>query len=410
VSLRGKLAVIALVYVIEGYPMAIFRDVWPVYFRHQGVALSTHQGVALSTIGAISGLYVAWSLKVLWSPLIDRFGERRQWIAGALGTMGIALLLLAGRDPDPDALLWAILGAFCFASATQDIAIDAYTIGIVERGEEGPANGVRITAYRIALLVGGGGLVFLPDRIGWPATWFVAAGLFGAMAAGLLLCPRVAVPLEARRETIAPMRRWLGRPGVLFVLLFVLFYRIGDLAIAPMLKPFWVDRQLSLDEIAFVSSILGGIATMVGAVLGGVIVSRLGIGRALVVVGVLALASNLGYALAAAFPTSGRPGVYAASLVESFCGGLAAAGFMSYLMRICEKEHAAVQYAALTSLYALPGTFAGAVSGVAVEQMGYASFFALTALLALPAFAFLPGARGWLGGESLSGAKRHIAQ
>jgi PAT family beta-lactamase induction signal transducer AmpG len=148
--------------------------------------------------------------------------------------------------------------------------------------------------------------------------------------------------------------------------------------------------------MALISTTLGAIATMGGAALGGWIVARLGIGRALIVVGILALASNLGYAGAAWLPESGRPGIYAASLVESFCSGLAAAGFLSFLMNICDRRHAAVQYAALTGLYALPGTFAGAASGVAVEWMGYGSYFALTAGLALPAFLCLPRARKWI--------------
>ncbi len=176
----------------------------------------------------------------------------------------------------------------------------------------------------------------------------------------------------------------------------MLLYRVGDLGMAPMLKPFWVDRGLSHGEMALISTTLGAIATMGGAVVGGWIVARLGIGRALLVVGILALASNLGYAGAAWLPASGRAGIYTASLVESFCSGLAAAGFLSFLMNICDRKHAAVQYATLTGLYALPGTFAGAASGVAVEWMGYGSYFALTAGLALPAFLFLPSARKWI--------------
>jgi PAT family beta-lactamase induction signal transducer AmpG len=168
---------------------------------------------------------------------------------------------------------------------------------------------------------------------------------------------------------------------------------------APMLKPFWVDRGASHEEIALVSTTLGMVATIAGAALGGWIVVRRGIGSALVVVGILALASNLGYAGAAAAPGSGDAGLYSASLVESASSGLASAAFLAFLMRICEKEHAAVQYAALTALYALPGTLAGALSGRAVELAGYASYFAATALLALPAFAVLPRARAWLDGD-----------
>jgi PAT family beta-lactamase induction signal transducer AmpG len=389
VGLRKKLFIIAAVYVVEGFPMGIFRDLWPVYFREHGVSLAT--------IGALNLLFFAWSFKFLWSPLVDRFGERRQWIAAALCVMAVSQLLLPAVGPERiDFFFWALLIVFCIGSATQDIAIDAYTIGIVEHGEEGPANSARLIAYRIGVIAAGGGLLLLPGRIGWAGTFTAAAALMAVMASGVFACPRVEVPAEARRDVWGAFRSWQGRGSVVLVLCFVLLYRIGDSGMAPMLKPLWVDLGYSKDEIALVSTSLGAIATMGGAAVGGWIVARLGIGRALLVVGILALASNLGYAGAAWFPESGKAGMYTASVVESFCSGLAGAGFVSFLMNICDRKHAAVQYATLTGLYAIPGTFAGAASGVAVEWMGYGSYFALTAALALPAFAFLPSARGWI--------------
>jgi PAT family beta-lactamase induction signal transducer AmpG len=387
VSLRRTLGVIALVYVVEGWPVGV-RGVWQVYFRDHGVSLAA--------IGALSVLNLAWSLKVLWSPLVDRFGERRAWIQGALAVMAGALAVLAWRSPAPDAVLWTALALFCVASATQDIAIDAYTIGLVERGAEGPANAVRIPAYRIGLLAAGAGLLLLPGRIGWPATWSLAALACLGLAASVSAVPRAEVAREARRELWPALGRWLSRPGAREVLLFVFLYRIGDLAMGPMVNPFWVDRGMTHEQIAFVSTTLGMLATILGAALGGWLVSRRGIGPALLVVGILALASNLGYALVAVLPASGRAGLYAASLVESTCGGLAAAGFLAFLMRICEKEHAAVQYAALSALAMLAGTLIGALSGVAVERTGYALYFAGTALVGLPALALLPRARRWL--------------
>lgn len=388
-SLRQKLGVIAGVYVIEGFPMGIFRDLWPVYLREAGASLGW--------IGLVSGLYLAWSLKPLWSPLVGRFGEYRQWIAGALVVVAISMLIVPQLDPLGSRwLLFAAIALLCVASATQDIAIDAYTIGLVDPGEEGPANAVRINAYRIALILAGGGLLLLPNRIGWQATHWVGALAALAMAACLVRAPTVEVPLAARRDLRGSFRSWTRRSGLPSVLAFVLLYRLGDLAIGPMIKTFWVDRGISLEKIALVSTTLGSAATMAGAVLGGWIVARFGIGRGLWIVGVLAVASNLGYAAAAAFPELGDRAIYAAGVIESFCGGLAAAGFMSYLMRICDRQHAAVQYATLSGLYALPGTIAGAISGAAVEALGYAVFFALTALVAAPAFLFLPAARRWI--------------
>jgi PAT family beta-lactamase induction signal transducer AmpG len=389
-SLRHKLSIMALVYLIEGFPMGVYANVWPVFFRRHDVSLTE--------IGWLSGLYVAWSAKVLWSPLVDRFGERRQWIAACLIVMAVCLVAIGAADIQQLGLfLWLLFSLYCIASATQDVAIDAYAIGLTDRGEEGPINSMKVTAYRAGLLAAGSGLLFLPRWIGWPGTFAVAAAFSAAMAASVFAAPRVAVPAESRRETLIPLKRWLGRGGAVPVLSFILLYRVGDRAMGPMLTPFWVDRGFSDEEIATVSGAFGIGATVVGAIVGGAVVARIGIGRSLWALGSLALASNLGYAAAAAFPEWGRAGVYAASIVESFCGGLATAAFLSYLMRICEREHAAVQYALVTAIYALAGSLISIPSGWLADQLGYARYFALTALYALPAFVFLPRARGWIG-------------
>ncbi len=398
-TLRRKLSVIALVYVIEGFPMGVYAHVWPVFFRREGVSRTA--------IGLLAGLSIAWSLKVLWSPLVDRFGERRQWIACCLIAMALCLLSLSNVDATHvGPLLWGVLGLYCVASATQDIAIDAYTIGLVDRGEEGLANSMRVAAYRIGLIAAGGGLLFLPRWIGWDGTFGVAAAASALMAATVYAAPRVAVPAESRKEVLGSLRRWLGQGGALPVLLFVLLYRVGDRAMGPMIHTFWVDRGFSNEEIASVSTGLGAGAMVAGAVVGGLVVARIGIGRSLWILGAFALASNLAYAGAAAFPEYGRTGVYAASIVESFCGGLATAAFLSFLMRICQKEHAAVQYALLTAVYALAGSLVAMSSGWITDRLDYAGYFALTAVFALPAFAFLPGARRWIGAEPTWGARQ----
>jgi PAT family beta-lactamase induction signal transducer AmpG len=368
--------------------MGVYADVWPVFFRRHGATLAA--------IGWLSGLSIAWSLKVFWSPLVDRFGERQHWIAACLALMAGCLAVFAGADRDGvGGIAWLAIGLFCLASATQDIAIDAYTIGLVERGHEGPANSVRITAYR-AGLIAAGGMLLLPRWIGWSGAFLAAALACALLAAAVLACPRVAVPEVARRELVPAMWRWILREGVVSVAAFVLLYRVGDRAMGPMVTPFWVDQGFSNEQIAFTKTTLGTLATVAGAVCGGGVVARIGIGRALGALGVLAMASNLGYAAAAALD-AGWAGVAAASVVESFCSGLASAAFLSYLMRICEKEHAAVQYALVTSLYAFAGTLVAAPSGWITERIGYTAYFALTAAFALPAFAFLRRAQGWIG-------------
>ncbi len=396
-TLRRKLGIVFLVYVIEGAPAGVFHTLWPIYLRSEGVGLRE--------IGWVAGLSVAWSLKALWSPLVDRYGELRRWIAGCLVAMTACLLVLASGDATAlGGALWIALAGFCIASATQDVAIDAYTIGLVDRGEEGPTNSVRTAAYRTGVLGAGAGLLLLADPIGWPATFAVAALLWIFLAASLAACPALPVPEAERRDVWGSLLRWAERPSAAGAFLFVLLYRVADRAMAPMVHPFWLDRGFSNAEIASVSAGAGAVATVAGAALGGLVVSRIGIPRALFALGVLALASNLGYAAAATWPESGRAGVYAASVLESFCSGLATAAFLSFLMRICDKQHAAVQYAVAYAMASIAGALVSIPSGQLTEWLGYGAYFALSACFGLPAFAFLPAAKRWMGAAGEPGA------
>lgn len=382
VSLRRKLAFVAALYFIEGFPPGVAADVWPVWFRETGASLVE--------IGWLSTLMAAYSLKFLWSPLVDARGTYVGWITGALVVMSVMLASLAmAPGAERDGFVFAALIVFCLASATQDIAIDAYTIGFLDRGEEGPANGVRITAYRVAIVVGGGALLFLPRWVGWHGTHAVAAAMLAALTVLVRFVPRIPRTEADRGAWWPALRRWLAQPGILWVLAFVLLFRLGDQAMGPMVKPFWKDRGLTNEEIGLVSVTIGFFATVGGALLGGAYVGRHGLVRGLLVLGLFAMLSNFGYAAAAAFPDLGRFAIYGASITESFCTGLATSAFLSLLMRVCEKEHAAVQFACLSAFSMLP-RFLGPVFGLGAQQLGYPAWFAGSALLAVPALALLP--------------------
>ncbi|MDG2308781.1 MAG: MFS transporter [Candidatus Binatia bacterium] len=384
-----KLWWVSVLYFAEGFPFGIAIDNLPVYFRVHGVSLAD--------IGLMSLLGAPWTLKVFWAPLVDRYGERRHWIAASLASMAALLAVLPLLDPaTPGFWTWGLLLLFTTASATQDIAIDAYTIGLLAPGEEGVANGVRVSAYRVALVASGGGLVIFAGTAGWPAVFWLASGLLLTMAVAAWFTPPVVVAAKGEpREWLAPLRDWLARPGAVAVLGFVLIYKLGDAAMAPMVKPFWLDRGLSVEEIGLVSTSIGVFASLAGAMLGGVYTSRAGMYRALWVLGFAQAASNLGYASVAA-ADGGRYAIYAASLLESFTGGLGTAAFLSFLMHICDKRQAATEYALLSALFGFTRSVAGGVSGFAAARLGYAEFFAVTFLLAMPAYALLPWVRSWI--------------
>ena len=364
-TLRKKIHWVAILYLAEGFPFGIVVKTLPIYFKDHGVPNRVIGGLALLT--------VPWSLKVLWSPLLDRWPRYGRWASGCLLCMAVLIAIIPSFDPG--AITWplvVLLVLIAVAGATNDIAIDAYTIRLVDRGQEGPVNGVRVAAYRVAIILSGALFLSQKSALGYPA-------LFRITAAFLLLLAFIAwrAPSEPRRSEgdregftaiLAGVRAWLARPGSLGVLFFILLYNLGDVAIAPMVSPFWLDRGYEVEELGWITLGLGIGLTIAGALVGGVIVSRIGIFRALWTLGLTQGFSNLGYA-GAAFWGWGRPGMYAASMVESFTDGLGTAALLAFLMRLCEKELAATQYALLSAVFALSRAIFGAPSGLAAEGM-----------------------------------------
>lgn len=398
-----KLTWVAILYFAEGFPFGIVNGAFPVFFRIHGVRLA-EIGLFVSLVG------LPWTLKFLWAPAVDLWGQRRVWVAGCQILLALGLLAILAVDPSRmSGALWTVVLGLAIFSATQDIAIDAYTIELLDEKELGPANGVRVTAYRVALIAAGGLFVALAGTVGWSFAFLAAAAI---MALCSLLAARL--PRATRRPAgdgaasgtgsprtgsleqavWTPLRQFFGSPGFLVVMLFVLTFKLGDMALGPMVRPFWVDRRFTLVEIGAVPGTLGVGATILGALLGGALTARWGIFRALWVLGIFQAASNLGYAAVAALPPS-TPLMYLASIVESFCGGLGTAPFLAFLMSICDKAHPATQYALLSALFSLAQNLMGAVSGWATERIGYAAYFLLTFFLAWPALLLLPWVWRW---------------
>jgi PAT family beta-lactamase induction signal transducer AmpG len=292
---------------------------------------------------------------------------------------------------------WLILVLMVTLSATQDIAIDAYTIEATTTRELGVANSVRIAAYRISMFTAGGLLIWLAGRQGWPASFLVGATLIGALTVAALFIPEPKRTVARAMPLWEPLRELLSRPQIWAVALFALLFKVDIYAMEPMTRPFWVDRGFTLEEIGAILTPGRIIATVSGAVLGGLLTTRLGIFRGLWTLGILQALSSLGYAAAATLPAS-KPLIIGAALFENFAHGLGTAAFLAFLMSVCERRYAATQFAVLSALLALSRTLAGGASGLLTENLGYGRYFFLTFLLALPAFALLP----WIKGASRS--------
>lgn len=383
-----------MLYVAEGLPFGVVSKIWPVWFRTAGVSLAE--------IGLMSLLALPWSWKPLWAPLVDRFGSRRVWIASALSLLTLLALLMPVVGPASlGPVLILLLLAFTLASATQDIAIDAWTVQVAQGKQLGWVNGVRASAYRVAVIVAGGVALLVADRWGWDAAWAMVAAAFACLAVAATFLPQGAAlrsqsGATAGDRSIPELFRaflaWAFRPQMIPVVLFALLYKLGDQTMGKMVEPFWLDQGMTLSEIGLISNTLGLGLTIAGALAGGAFVSRVGLFRGLLWLGLGQALSNLGYAAVAALPLP-RESIYFASAIESFTQGLGTAALLAFLTAACRPEHAATEYALLSSLFAFSREVAGAVSGFLAQGLGYATFFVLTTLLAFPALALLPWLR-----------------
>jgi PAT family beta-lactamase induction signal transducer AmpG len=381
-------------------------------------------GVKRATIGAFALVGTPYALKFLWSPLIDRLppplpiGRRRGWGVTIQVALIAAIVALGACDPRAHLLAMGALAVLvAFLSASQDIVIDAWRVEILSPEQQGPGAGMIQTGYRIAMLVSGAGALIIADRAGWFAAYATMAALLALAMLVFLLGPEPAAPpqsdrrsrgLNAAREWIAtavvgPFADFMQRRRWFAILLFVLGYKLGEAMAGVMAMPLYVAIGFSLSEIAAVSKLIGFFATVIGALVGGVVTVRLGIIRALLLCGILQSAGNLAYVLQA---VGGHRLDYLAICVaaENVTGAMAGAALIAYLSELCSPAFTATQYALLSSLAAVGRTVFASSGGVLAERMGWVSFFLLTTVVTLPALALLV----WISrtGEAASGGLR----
>ena len=381
-------ALAAVLYFSQGFPFGIVNEGVNLYL--------SFANVDLRTIGLVGSVGIIWTLKWIWAPAVDLFGTYRIWIFGALLALAFTTAGL-GQVPAASAAFWAILIVLVFASATQDIAIDALVIRTTPSDLLGIVNSVRVAAYRVAMLAAGGALARLVPYLGWPGSFMAVAIVPLVIFAALALTRKTeeSEVVERHENPFRGLLAWLRKPGAFWLLAVVLLYRMGDNTMMAMVRPYWVSRGFTPEEVGDVTIVLGMICTILGAFAGGAFIKRYGIYRGLVVLGLVQMLSNAAYAWVA-MTNAPRPAMYGAAIIETFCGGLGTAAFLAFLMFICDKANAATEYAMLSALFAIGRTFAIAISGYLAKDLGFANYYWLTAALALPGLALLPRIRGRL--------------
>lgn len=355
-------------------------------------------GVDLKTIGIFSLVGLPYTLKFLWSPLMDRYvppllGRRRGWMVATQIALMLGIVAMGLTSPRDAILAMGFLALIvAFSSASQDIVIDAYRTDVLAEKERGAGTAVFVTGYRIAMLISGALALILSDQIGWRATYLFMAALVVVGMSGVLLArePVAAVAPRSLREAIqGPLRDFFGRKGAVSLLLLIVLFKLGD-AYAGTLTTAFLIRGVGFTptEIGTVNKGLGLISVIVGAGIGGSLMVKLGLFRSLVAFGILQAVSNLSFG-ALALAGKSYPMMIFAVAFENLTGGMGTAAFVALLMALCDKRFSATQFALLSSLAALGRVFISPTSGFMVEAMGWAAFFFLTAVTALPGLGML---------------------
>jgi PAT family beta-lactamase induction signal transducer AmpG len=368
-------------------------------------------GVSRATIGAFALVGTPYAFKFLWSPLIDRLpppipiGRRRGWGLAIQLALIAATLALGACDPKLHVVRMAALAILvAFLSASQDVVIDAYRVEILTADQQGPGAAMIQTGYRIAMLVSGAGALIIAARFGWFAAYATVAALLAVGMLVFIFGPEPAIPVNAQPHAptgrLDAIREWLAtavvepfadfmlRPRWLAIVIFIVGYKLGEALAGVMANPLYISLGFSLDQIAYVSKLVGFFATVAGALVGGVVATKLGVMRALILCGVLQSAGNLFYVLQA---VGGHRLDYLALCVaaENFTGAMAGTALVAYLSDLCSPAFTATQYALLSSLAAVGRTMVASSGGVLADKLGWVPFFLLTTVATIPALLLL---------------------
>jgi PAT family beta-lactamase induction signal transducer AmpG len=361
------------------------------------------ENIDLGTIGLFSLVGIPYTLKFIWSPLMDRYippllGRRRGWIL--LSQIGLVITIIALGFSDPKLTpKYIAFFAVCvaFFSASQDIAVDAYRAEILEEEELGAGASLYIMGYRLAMIVSGALALILADHLSWSTVYLIMAlcmtvGIIGSIFGPE---PKNNLPPKSLGEAIyKPFVEFFKRAGAVEMLIFILIYKV-DVAFAMALTtPFMMDLGFTKTDVGAVLKGVGMIATIGGTLLGGALLSKWKIKKSLWVFGILQALSGFSFFLLAKVGHS-YPMMMAAICVENVCSGLATAAFTAFMMNLCDKRFTATQYALLTSFMAITRIMVQTPSGYIAKALGWEMYFIISIVISIPGLLLLTRYDKW---------------
>lgn len=389
----------------SGLPLYLLLNLVPAWLRTEHIDLKV--------IGAFALIQFPYTWKFLWSPFLDRYavpilGRRRGWMLLTQAALLVVIASLGGFSPQNDLGTIVLLATLlAFLSATLDIALDAYRRELLLENELGLGNAVHVNAYRISGLVPGSLALILADYLPWN-TVFIITALFmlpGMVMTLLVKEPHRAAPPRTLREAVVePFHEFITRRGwqsALLILAFLFFYKLGDSLCTALATPFYLDMGFSKTQIGLIAKNAGLWPAVIGALIGGIWMLKLGINRALWLFGAVQVVSIFGfYWLALQGSQAEVTALHLTQLafvigLEAFGVGLGTAAFVAYIAHTTHPAYTATQFALFTSLAAVPRTFVNATAGWLVEQLGWGCFFLLCAALAIPGMLLLLKVAPW---------------
>lgn len=361
-------------------------------------AWMTEAGVDLTVIGLFALVGIPYTVKFLWAPVVDRFimpflGRRRGWLIVFQFSLLLSIVGLGFTQPGESPLMVAFVAFLVtFFSASQDIVVDAYRREDLADEELGLGSSLYVNGYLVAarLLVAGGGMI-MADHMSYKMLYVIMAAFMVPGIITTLLTPEpkmFGAPKNFTEAVIDPFREYFSRERAIWILAFILMYKLGDNMAAEMATPFYLKIGFSKTEIGTVAKIFGFGATMAGTLTGGVIMLRFGINRSLWLFGVLQAISTAFFALLAQVGYS-VPLLTGVIAFENLSSGMGTSAFVAFMASITNKKFTATQYALLTSLMGVPRVFASAPTGLMAKYMGWETFFVACALIAIPGMLLL---------------------
>lgn len=373
----------------SGLPLLLTKGVLQAWMKKEGIDLSL--------IGLTNLLAIPYSIKFIWAPFLDRYtisflGRRRGWllVAQTALVLSIAGMGLSNPTSSPLMLVAAAL-MVTFFSASQDIVVDAYRREDLADTELGLGSALYVLGYRFGMLLSSGGSLIMADYVSFNTVYIIIAVCMLPAIITTLLTPEPHVtetPKSIREAVLDPLLEYFSRKGALWMLAFILMYKIGDIMASNITTPFYMDLGFTLTEIGAITKLLGFWAIIAGASIGGVIMLRLGINRSLWVFGILQAISTAGFAVLAHVGYN-IPMLSVVIGFENLSAGMGTAAFMAFMASITNKKFTATQYALLTSFMAFGRDVLSAPAGYIVKYAGWENFFIGCVFIAVPGLLLL---------------------